>query len=301
MRVLKTVLVGLVLCLGPMMTACGSPPSTPAKSAEAPPEMASLTIALSAEPGTPPEIVSGVETSLARAGFSVVTGSEGDVQGTLRVQRTEEKGFMTVFRNGQKVVNYSNVVTLQLRDGDQIVEVATAQFTAEAGEVDAEKLEDIARKLSSSASLRRISREKSQATAAADQEARQAEAEEAEREAAEAESAKQREDNVAWVKADARGCKSPTKLDACKGVQLYLAEHPEGLHADEAGAVLAEAKPKLDALQKDEDRWQQTGSAACVPGAAPEACEGVELYLVVFPAGMHSVEAHEILREAGRE
>ncbi|MBN4050270.1 hypothetical protein JYT28_00790 [Desulfobulbus sp. AH-315-M07] len=240
-----------------------------------------------------------VQTSLVSAGFQLVPASQAELIGTLSVQQTEQRGFITIIRNGRRVVNYLYMVTLQLAASGRVIEVANTSFEGEQGEIDQGKINDIARALVASQRLLQYARQRTQlqqqaATAAAQ---RAQAAKQAQHQAAIGEA--RRLDEVAWVNANARACRDPQSLDACRGVRLYLANHPNAAHATEARQLLKESAPQLNELQKDENRWGKAGSATCFAEATKQACTGVEMYLMKYPAGLHSDEARRIITNAG--
>jgi hypothetical protein len=103
----------------------------------------------------------------------------------------------------------------------------------------------------------------------------------------------------AYLAAEPKVCASAIKLNACDLLEKYLVAHPSGAHAAEAKSTVEASKPKLANLQKDEDLWQaKSGFASCRDQHNTEACTGVELYLVKFPAGLHADEARGLLKPA---
>ncbi|MCU0691304.1 MAG: hypothetical protein MUF54_07880 [Polyangiaceae bacterium] len=60
-------------------------------------------------------------------------------------------------------------------------------------------------------------------------------------------------DDAAWVAADIPRCKSPEKSDACDGVEQYLKQRPNGLHAVEARELLRLKRFALAQLAVNED------------------------------------------------
>jgi hypothetical protein len=107
-------------------------------------------------------------------------------------------------------------------------------------------------------------------------------------------SARVREE-TAWNKARVTGCELPVSLTGCDAVRIYLAKYPAGAHVEEANKALAAGQPQLEKLQKDENAWQQSGTAACRAQGGKDACLGVELYLTKYQAGLHADEARALL------
>ena len=101
--------------------------------------------------------------------------------------------------------------------------------------------------------------------------------------------------NMPTHAARATGCELPATLTGCDAVRLYLAKYPTGAHLEEAKKALAAGQPQLERLQKDENTWQQAGATACRAHTDKNACDGVDLYLVKFPAGTHGDEARQLV------
>lgn len=66
--------------------------------------------------------------------------------------------------------------------------------------------------------------------------------------------ARVKEEVEAWNAANVDECSAPTVTTACDGVNAYLAAFPQGRFAQEADAVLAQAKPKLAELTEKTQR-----------------------------------------------
>jgi hypothetical protein len=87
-------------------------------------------------------------------------------------------------------------------------------------------------------------------------------------------------DNEAWERAHLDECVRAATEDACTGVALYLANHPLGLHTEEAKTALTQAKKKMagrKAAQAAADRASQcnarcTRSCANAPAADKAKC-----------------------------
>ncbi|MCC6651687.1 MAG: hypothetical protein IT348_11115 [Candidatus Eisenbacteria bacterium] len=286
---------GLIAGLG--AAACGGT-AAPVEHPKASAEVSSLRIFIKNEAKAESVIQAAVEAQLTQAGLQLVAERDADVIGTLRVQKTEKAGFLKIVRNGQPVVNYNYVVTVQLAGGGSVIDVATTEFTGEANEVDGEKIAALAGAVAGSDKLKRHSlRLKSQRAAAAT-EAKQAEEDRKVKDAQAEKESKEKAEALAWVDADAAACREPAGIDACKKLELYVAKFPEGQHAVEGKAILSGAAPKLEKLREDDSAWKKAGAAACVPGASVDDCAGVEIYLVKYPAGLHSDEARNTLKKA---
>ncbi|MBN2194031.1 MAG: hypothetical protein JW751_14545 [Polyangiaceae bacterium] len=73
-------------------------------------------------------------------------------------------------------------------------------------------------------------------------------------------------DDRAWQQARLADCRSPLSIDACSGVETYLASHPSGAHAEEARRALANAADTLRRW-RDDAAWDRSNSTVCfVPG-----------------------------------
>ncbi len=103
------------------------------------------------------------------------------------------------------------------------------------------------------------------------------------------------QDEVEWVRANAISCRVPSTLEACTGVKLYLAQHPGGSHVAEAKAALTEGEPQIEKIVRDERAWKSSGVEECRAHAGEKACDGVELYVMKFPAGVHAEEARRLV------
>ena len=104
-------------------------------------------------------------------------------------------------------------------------------------------------------------------------------------------------DDAMWFGIDTVRCKVPANVDACIAVRSYLQRFPNGAHADEANQVLAAAQPALEKLQKDEMSWRKSSHGECGMRKTTDACVGVEAYDLQFPTGLHSDEAHRLLKQ----
>ncbi len=286
---------GFVASVG--LGACGGTPP-PAQPPQASAEVSGLRIALKSEAKGEAAIQTAVEASLARAGLQVVGEKDGDVIATLRVQKTEKSGIFKVVRNGQPVVNYAYVVTLQLTGGGGVIDVGTVEFTGEANEVDNDKVTELVRAVAGSEKLKRFALQLEGQRKRAASDAKQAEADQKAKDAAVEKEAKQKAEALAWVEADAPACRDALGPDACKKLDVYLAKFPDAVHAAEAKSILNGAAEKIDKLRADDAAWKTSGAAACVPGSSVDDCEGVEIYLVKYPAGLHADEARNALKRA---
>ncbi len=81
-------------------------------------------------------------------------------------------------------------------------------------------------------------------------------------------------DEAAWASLEPRACRTPAKNDpavieeACAPIEQYLAEYPDGLHAEAARDALRPAKAILARLEEAEARRAYVAAASTVsPGA----------------------------------
>lgn len=81
-------------------------------------------------------------------------------------------------------------------------------------------------------------------------------------------------DDAAWALLDTRACRTPAKNDptiiegACAPIERYLAEYPDGLHAETAREALRPSKAILARLEEAEERRARADAASAVsPGA----------------------------------
>ena len=83
-------------------------------------------------------------------------------------------------------------------------------------------------------------------------------------------------DDAAWAQLDTRACRTPAKNDptiieaACAPIEQYLAEHPDGLHAETARETLRPAKAILARLEVAEEQRRaraEAAASAVSPGA----------------------------------
>jgi hypothetical protein len=234
--------------------------------------------------------------SLVSTGFNLVTDeSTTEVRAELSVIMVEKQSAMQTVVNGVPQVKYDATASLRVEAGGRIVDQAAAHFVSKNGAVPPGVADELAVKLSRSNQLAHHASEWVTSRDSA------AQAQIMERKTEDAEQ-QRRADEDAWIAAKPLGCTSPAALDACEGVQRYLAEFPQGEHASEARASLEESKPKLEKLQEDDNYWSvRSQHERCDNEQTAEACSGVELYLVKFGAGLHAAEAHELLNQAGLE
>lgn len=102
-------------------------------------------------------------------------------------------------------------------------------------------------------------------------------------------------DERAWKEADLERCSAARSVDACSGVESYLAaarrKEVRGGHEVEARRTLAETEARRAALRRDDAAWRAAGSEACGRTRARADCAGVERYRAMYPDGLHVTEA----------
>jgi len=81
-------------------------------------------------------------------------------------------------------------------------------------------------------------------------------------------------DDAAWAQLDTRACRTPAKQDptiieeACAPIERYLAEYPDGRHAETARDTLRPAQAILARLEEAEERRARAETASAIsPGA----------------------------------
>jgi hypothetical protein len=197
--------------------------------------------------------------------------------------------------NGRSNAKQTVTVRATVSSGGSVVDQAAASFTSSGGAVTSSDVAPIAsafvrsRRLVALAQALRGQRDR-QAQVKQDQEDRRQSAAQAI-----ADRDKQKADELAWLAARPIVCQEPRRVDACDGVQKYLADFPGGRHADEAKAALEQAKPKLEKVQKDENAWATSGADTCRRDHTKTACAGVEIYLSKFVGGLHGDEGNALL------
>lgn len=230
---------------------------------------------------------------LSAAGYTLTTddAATADLEVKLSMTMTEKPTMMVTVVNGVQQVTYNVVATLTVSGGGKVIDTVSYAFESKNGIIPGGASDALVARMTQSDKVTLFARQRSEQGKAAAVAAEQQEQE-----------GLRRRDDEAWLAANATACKSPAALDSCKAVQQYLVDFPSGRHASEAQAVLAEARPRLDALQKDENYWTSSAQwQRCEQDARRDACEGVELYIANFPAGLHASEAHELLKTAGME
>jgi hypothetical protein len=104
------------------------------------------------------------------------------------------------------------------------------------------------------------------------------------------------EEEVAWQRADAPGCESPTITDACLGLSRFVELHPTSPNAEQARRILEASEPRISLL-RDEAAWRTAYPRLCVPRSVEGGCSGVADYLALFPNGVHVKEARRLYRQ----
>jgi hypothetical protein len=241
-------------------------------------------------------LAASLQTALVAAGYDLVTSEAAphDLTARLAVSATQEQGFFHVTVNGRRQVTLKVHVALTIVGGAGVVDEVAHDFESSNGEVSDGNVSPLVARLNSSPRLARYASDQANARRAK-VEAERAAAVQAKDQAAQAEQDRAREqEETDWVHARPLGCRIPAILGACDAVRLYLAKYPSGTHADEAKKTVDEAAPKLEGLQKDDNVWHTAGADACRAHADPHGCDGIDLYLVKFPAGLHADEARAL-------
>ena len=284
-----------------LLAACGgedsesAQPATANEAASPSPAVTALKVYLDSASRNPLNAVTAarLQNALVAAGYSLVTSESAphDVAARLVVTATQEQSLFQVTVNGQRQLKLQVHAALTISGGGSVVDQVAHDFESTNGEVSDEDLAPLVARLNRSPRLSRYASARAKARQAQVQ-AEQVAAAQAQQQAEQtnAEQARQQEE-LDWVQARPIACRMPSRITACDAVQAYLAKYPSGKHVDDAQNALAAAKPKLEALQRDENAWSRAGADACSAHADPHACDGVDLYLVKFPAGLHADEA----------
>ena len=295
----RAALIAAVFAL--LLGACGGEdsesvqPATANDAASPSPAVTALKVYLDGAGRNPLEVATAarLQSVLVVAGYTLVTSENTphDVTARVFVTATQEQSLFQVTVNGQRQVKLQVHAALTISGGGSVVDQVAHDFESSNGEVSDEDVMPLVTRLNRSPRLSRYARARAnsrQAHAQAEEAATAQAQEQAEQ--ANAEQARQQEE-LDWVQARPLGCRMPSRLTACDAVQTYLVKYPAGKHSDDAQSALTEAKPRLEALQKDENTWNRAGADACSAHADPHACDGVDLYLIKFPAGLHADEA----------
>jgi len=284
-----------------LATACGGgvpePKGPTSRAAPAAAETLTFRFEGAEEGGTERATSDYVREALLGAGYRLTDGdAEADATLQVRVDSTEQQSIITVKVNGKQQRSYDVRVTLAARGGGRVGDQASVKFTADEDEIDEEVLRSLVPRLNGSARFARFceeTRKAQQDAAAAEVRATEDKAKKAARDA----------DERAWGQADAAGCKKPTALTACEGVQAYLdvvsRKDLDGGHVAEAKKLLTAAKPMLAELEKDEAYWTGAKPEQCRATKTKDDCVGVELYLTKFPDGVHAGEARSLVDASG--
>lgn len=255
--------------------------TAPVPAVPTPKEIAALKIRIEPTPATP-GLGRAMLTALAGAGYTVGFDRHGSWDLVGQVTASIATGVRDQW-NGTVRTAPRYVVTLSLLAGGRLVDQASTEFeTSQA--VSPTRLLPIVATLSASPNLAQF---------ALDRHTRQIAKAEKKAEVTASTYARVDEETV-WNAARVTGCELPASLTGCDAVRLYLAKYPAGGHADEANKALAVGQPRLEALQKDENAWLQAGATSCRAHADKNACDGVDLYLVKYPAGLHADEARAL-------
>jgi hypothetical protein len=298
--------VAIVALACSMLVACGgeqaeqASPQAARQDTSAPsPAVTALKIYLVNSTRTPLSvaIATQLQGALVAAGYDLVdTGSAPhDLTARLGVTATQKQSFFEVTVNGRTRVNLAVHAALTLTGGGGIIDQMSADFDKSSGDpVSDVDVAPLVRQLGRSSRLGAFAANQARARRAHAKVQEEA-AEQAKQQAAEqAETQVRQQDDADWVSAKPLGCRMPAALDACDAVRKYLATYPSGVHADEGKKALDEAAPKLETLQRDENTWKRSGADACRAHLDEHACDGIDIYLVKFPSGLHGDEARAL-------
>lgn len=274
-------------------SACGGAGEVAAPSKPPPAEMLALQVAVKPG-GSDDTFCPALEAGLARSGIAVSSGNGQGADATIACHPfvTPDDGFFRVQVNGQMRMKFTVRVEVRAAQNDTLVDQFVADYKGYRG---AAPDEDVVSKVvlglaysrRMAAFARAVQRTHAGGTPAPTPTA------------SETTPRPDSHDDADWFGIDTVKCKIPARVEACDLVRRYLQRHPEGAHAQEANAVLVAAQPALERLQKDEVAWSKSNRSECSSRRTNDACVGVEAYEIQFPSGMHSGEAHRLLKNAG--
>jgi hypothetical protein len=235
-----------------------------------------------------PGLARAMRSALASGGYAIVIDRRVgfDLLGQLNVSVAVVPSTVQVRINGVEQAKRRYAVTLSLLADGQLIDQASTQFETDEG-VPPGRLQPIVSALNASSKLLQFARERWEGQGTRTEVAKK------KPEEAAATSARIDEEKE-WNAARPTGCELPASLTGCDAVRLYLAKYPAGVHVEDANRALAAGQPQLEKLQKDENAWQQAGATACRAHTDKDACDGVDLYLVKYPAGIHADDARAL-------
>jgi hypothetical protein len=272
---MKWFLVALVLF------ACGGGDAqTPAVApAQAPAELREVVFA---QPPSGDEVTSRVATALEgamiHAGYRMAQSTDAhDFLLRTKITYAREPSVWRTNINGRESFNIRVRVVLSILQKEQMVDQGSTEFVTDNEDPIAESaMAPLVNGIGRSERIRRTAQQTIQA--------RTASPEGGDRDA----------DEKAWIGAKVEGCRQPIRLDACDKVRLYIADHADGGHIEDAKKALEASQPVMEKLQKDENDWQRADTDECKSKRTQSACTGVELYLKFHPGGMHAKEARAL-------
>jgi hypothetical protein len=277
------------------VSACGGDPTpdaaTPAgerSSAQSSEAALSLTYLLKVDSPNAPftkATYRALRQELDRAGFQLVVEETAPHDATLvlDVGAQETHSLFKVTVNGKVKRSFKVHPALSVVDGSRSIAGFSTDFESE-GEVEPQHVAPLVRQLGTSTRVARLANERARQRSADLTATRKQD-----------EDKRGQADDEEWIAAKPLACKDPARLEACDGVRLYLAHFKDGNHAVEANKLLKDAYPALEKLQKDENTWLRSSAGACDAQLTPDACDGVDIYLTKYPAGLHADEAKALL------
>jgi hypothetical protein len=102
-------------------------------------------------------------------------------------------------------------------------------------------------------------------------------------------------DRAAWKKSDDASCRAPKKASDCDGIDAYLAQFPQGEHAEEAKKILESVATTLGPM-RDEAAWKNARVPECQTPKTSDACDGVKAYLEAHPQGIHAEKGNRMMK-----
>ena len=288
-----------------LLAACGgedsesAQPATANGAASPSPAVTALKVYLDSVARNPLDaaIAARLQSALVAAGYNLVTSESAphDVAARLVVTATQEQSLFQVTVNGQRQVKLQVHAALTISGGGSVVDQVAHDFESSNGEVRDEDVAPLVTRLNRSPRLSRYASARAKS-----------------RQAQRPGGASGRHPGAAAGRASECGAGAPAggaRLGRSATARVQDAEPssrratpcrrtwrstPRARMRARRRSALTEAKPKLEALQRDENAWSRAGADACSAHADPHACDGVDLYLVKFPSGLHADEARSL-------
>jgi len=285
----RIALIAILLAL-PGASACGSRPGATALAPSGPqkaaPELGidvSVTAASSEANPLADKVRSSTTNALTAAGYKLVESSgTPEVHAKMTVAATEEASLFQTQINGKRQVTYKVQVSLALVSvaNSAVLDQVTTEFSSSDGSVDENAIRNLVTQIGSNGKLAAYSGKlKQDAQAAEDKKG-------------------QDEENL-WKAANADGCKSASKLDACDGVKAYIQKYPSGRHTADARKAIQDGEAHMTIVE-EENAWKAAVVDQCIKPTKSYDCADVEKYLAKYPTGAHAAAAKDAMKNSER-